>query len=92
MKKLVALAAVGMLGLASTAALSTPASAAPLPLVNASYWCGPGWHPDPWGRCVPNYYGWGYWGPGWGPGFYGRGFHGGFRGGVHGGFRGGHHR
>jgi hypothetical protein len=93
MKKLVALAAVGALGLASTAALSTPANAAPLPLINASYWCGPGWRPDAWGRCVPNYYGWGY----WAPGFYGRGFHGGFRdggfrGGFHGGFRGGHHR
>ncbi len=49
MKKLVALAAVGALGLASTAALSTPANAAPLPLINASYWCGPGWRPDAWG-------------------------------------------
>jgi len=93
MKRIALLAAVGALGLA-TSALAAPASAAPLPLIKASYWCGPGWHPNAWGRCVPNYYGWGYWRPAyWGPGFHGRvferrGFHEGFRGG----FRGGYHR
>jgi hypothetical protein len=93
MKKLVALAAVGALGLASTAALSAPANAAPLPLIQASYWCGPGWHPDPWGRCAPNVSVYGYWGPGPGWGWYGHGYYrGGFRGGRPGWGHGGWHR
>lgn len=35
---------------------------------HVAWYCGPGWHPDYWGRCVPNrvivypgyYYGWGW--------------------------------
>ena len=74
MIKAAALAALGAIGLAS-AATAIPAQAAPLPLIAASYGCGPGWHPDGWGRCVPNAYFYGYWG---GPRFYGPGFHGRF--------------
>ena len=55
MKRLALLAAVGALGLASSG-LAMPANAAPLPLIKAGYWCGPGWHRDYWGRCVPNAY------------------------------------
>ena len=41
--------------------------------------CGPGFHPNPWGRCRPNDRGWGYGGPrsydGGGPGYgYGGGY------------------
>jgi len=41
--------------------------------------CGPGFHPNPWGRCRPNDRGWGYGGPrgyyGDRPGYgYGRGY------------------
>gem|GEM_PF-1037397 len=57
---------------ASTTAASSP------PIVRVVWPCGPGWHPNPWGRCVPNwgwgggYYGWGHpWG--WHP--YGWGWH-----------------
>lgn len=52
-----------------------PASTA-LPVIHAqveqvAWGCGPGWHPNPWGRCVPNGPGWGWgwhrpWGGGWG--------------------------
>ena len=74
MIKTAALAAAGAIGLAS-AATAIPAQAAPLPLVHASYGCGPGWHPNGWGRCVPNAY-YGYWGgPRWGHPYY-RGFYG----------------
>jgi hypothetical protein len=60
MKRTALIAAVGALGLASTALAAMPATAAPLPLMKAAYWCGPGWHPNAWGRCVPNRYGYGY--------------------------------
>jgi hypothetical protein len=92
MKNLV-LAAMGALGLASASVAALPAAAQPLPLINADYWCGPGWHANGWGRCVPNYgpY-YGYWGgPTFVLGFHGgRGFHGDrdFHGGFRGGFRG----
>jgi len=90
MKKLV-LAAVGAIGLASASIAAIPAAAQPLPLVQADYWCGPGWHLNAWDRCVPNYgpY-YGYYGPTFVFGFHGGGFHGDrdFRGG----FRGGHRR
>lgn len=40
--------------------------AAPALVEHVAWGCGPGWHPNPWGRCVPNrvvvypgyYYGW----------------------------------
>jgi hypothetical protein len=55
--KAAALAAIGALGLASVAASAAPTQAAPVYVqtINASWGCGPGWHPDYWGRCVPNY-------------------------------------
>jgi hypothetical protein len=63
MMRFVALAAVGALGLAVTAR-ALPAHAAPLPLIKADYWCGPGWHLDRWNRCVRDvrYYGFLGWG------------------------------
>ncbi len=80
-----------------------PLDQATAPLVQDVRWgCGPGWHPNPWGRCVPNWrggpgwrgrsaWGGGHWrGGGWGgPGW--RGGHGGW-GGGHGGWGGGHGR
>lgn len=42
--------------------------------------CGPGFHPNPWGHCRPNYRGWGGWG---GPRGYGGGYE---RGGYGGGY------
>jgi hypothetical protein len=85
MKFLASLALVAGLGM-SSAAYAVPA--APLqntPTQNAStsvtqvgWRCGPGWHINPWGRCVPNRrfyrgprfyggYGWGHrhWHHGW---------------------------
>ena len=51
---------------------------APAVIEHVAYGCGPGWHPNPWGRCVPyrrviypGYYYWGgprvYIGPVWHP-------------------------
>lgn len=67
-------------------------SAAPL-VEQVAGGCGPGWHPNPWGRCVPNWrggpgyygrsgwYGGGYGHPGWRRGGYGHpGWHGGYGG------------
>lgn len=37
------------------------AQTATAPIETVSWPCGPGWHANPWGRCVPNrYYGYGY--------------------------------
>lgn len=78
MKKLLAsLAVVVGLGMAS-AAQAMPA--APLgnttaPVTEVGWRCGPGWHVNPWGRCVPNrrfYRSWGYYGA---PRFYGHRHH-----------------
>ena len=71
--------------------LGTMALAQAMPLANVSpaissdvaqvrFGCGPGAHPNPWGRCVPNGFGRGFYGrgPGWHrPGFGGPRFHGG---------------
>jgi hypothetical protein len=72
---------------AMTLAPRTPASS---PLVQDVRWgCGPGWHPSPWGRCVPNRrvyyggpvryyggYGYGHRGYGWNRGYgWHRGYH-----------------
>lgn len=37
-------------------------SAPAAPIETIAWPCGPGWHPNPWGRCVPNWrrYGYGY--------------------------------
>jgi hypothetical protein len=49
-----------------------PVSNAAPAIVQAAWGCGPGWHPNPWGRCVPNgpYFG-GGWGWGWHRPWYG---------------------
>ncbi len=37
------------------------AQVATAPIETVGWRCGPGWHVNPWGRCVPNrYYGYGY--------------------------------
>jgi hypothetical protein len=38
------------------------------PIETVGWRCGPGWHVNPWGRCVPNGYGYG---GGYGGGYYG---------------------
>nr|WP_297300082.1 hypothetical protein [uncultured Methylovirgula sp.] len=43
---------------------NTTLPAAIAPVEQVAWGCGPGWHPNPWGRCVPN-------GPGWGAYYYG---------------------
>ncbi|OHV79126.1 GCG_CRPN prefix-to-repeats domain-containing protein [Mesorhizobium sp. ORS 3428] len=62
---------------AASAMPVAPVSPAPALVEHVAWGCGPGWHPNRWGRCVPNrrviiyprYYYWGgpYWG---GPGLY----------------------
>ena len=72
--------AIGGTAAASAASAMPIAPVAPAPaLVEHVAWgCGPGWHPNYWGRCVPNrrviysgYYYWGgprvYIGPAWHP-------------------------
>ncbi|TPJ27707.1 MULTISPECIES: hypothetical protein [unclassified Mesorhizobium] len=72
--------AIGGTAAASAASAMPIAPVAPSPaLVEHVAWgCGPGWHPNHWGRCVPNrrviypgYYYWGgprvYIGPVWHP-------------------------
>lgn len=62
---------------ASAMPIATDGVAAPPVAVEKVVWpCGPAWHPNPWGRCVPNWgYGYGVYGrpyyrrwggPGWG--------------------------
>ncbi|OCC02005.1 hypothetical protein BA190_26195 [Labrys sp. WJW] len=87
MKRIIQIAAIASLGLPGLAATTIGASAMPLaspapasaPLVQQVAWgCGPGWRPNIWGRCVPQYpvysygsYGWSRpvyyygWGGGW---------------------------
>ena len=72
------LAIAGLTATVQTSSAMSLGSAAPAasPLVQDVAWgCGPGWHPNPWGRCVPYrgpvfvhpYYGH-YWGhPGYRP-------------------------
>ncbi|MDQ0396440.1 GCG_CRPN prefix-to-repeats domain-containing protein [Labrys monachus] len=65
--KFVAASLIGLGGLVATAEASSAMTLAPAApgassLVQDVRWgCGPGWHPNPWGRCVPNrrviYYG-----------------------------------
>ncbi|WP_374545969.1 GCG_CRPN prefix-to-repeats domain-containing protein [Rhodoblastus sp.] len=68
------------------------------PIEQAGWRCGPGWHVNPWGRCVPNGYGYGggYYAPRpvYRPyGFYGprpyyrRPYYGGYRHPYYGGYR-----
>lgn len=68
---------LGSLG-AAGAARAAPIRPAPLhagagDLARVGYWCGPGFHLNPWGRCIPNVRR--FYGPGpafYGPRFYGR--------------------
>ncbi len=61
------LAIAGLAATAETSSAMSPARTAPgtSSLVQDVRWgCGPGWHPNPWGRCVPDrrrvqYYGYG---------------------------------
>lgn len=57
-------------GTASAMPIVLVDSGAPPTAQTVAWGCGPGWHPNPWGRCVPNvpYYGWGWGRPwnGWG--------------------------
>ena len=72
--------AVGGTAAASAASAMPIAPVAPAPAMieHVAWGCGPGWHPNHWGRCVPNrrvfypgYYYWGgprvYIGPAWHP-------------------------
>ena len=52
-------AAIAMAGLFATAQASSAMPMSPGPngasnlTQDIAYGCGPGWHPNPWGRCVP---------------------------------------
>ncbi|TPJ63640.1 hypothetical protein [Mesorhizobium sp. B2-6-1] len=62
MNRLTQYAAAAALALTGTAATVAAASATPMlaqpsapALIEHVAWgCGPGWHPNDWGRCVPN--------------------------------------
>jgi hypothetical protein len=60
---LAGLASANAMPIAPTNGLAT----APGPIETVGWRCGPGWHVNPWGRCVPNggYYGrpYGFYGP-----------------------------
>lgn len=48
-------------GPSSAMTIVTTAPAYAVPIETVRWGCGPGWHPNRWGRCVPNrrvYYGW----------------------------------
>ena len=75
--RLAALTLIGSLALAAASASANAAPAIPnlaaptaANLVQVSGGCGPAYHPDAWGYCVPNNYGYGY-GGGYGGGSYG---------------------
>ncbi|UDL92391.1 hypothetical protein LGH82_14890 [Mesorhizobium sp. PAMC28654] len=61
MKRLAKYTIAGALALGGV--VTTVAASSAMPLVpvgpaaglveNVAYGCGPGWHPNPWGRCVP---------------------------------------
>jgi hypothetical protein len=80
--RLAALTLISSLALAgvtasANAAPAIPNLAAPTNLVQVSGGCGPAYHPNPWGYCVPNHYAYGYgygYGGGYGP-HYGWGYY-----------------
>jgi hypothetical protein len=79
-----ALTLIGSLALAGVAASANAAPGVPnLPapsnLIQVSGGCGPGYHPNGWGYCVPNYYRTPVWhgGYGYGP-YYGGVYYGGY--------------
>ena len=52
--------------------IATPQGRTTAPLgQNIDWACGPGWHVNPWGRCVPNYWRGGWYGGGWRRAYYG---------------------
>jgi len=63
--------AFGILGAASAVqAMPIAPTKAPSAIITVAGGCGPGWHPNRWGRCVPNrwrrapiYRGYGWYGP-----------------------------
>ncbi|WP_342361730.1 GCG_CRPN prefix-to-repeats domain-containing protein [Terrarubrum flagellatum] len=62
MKLAVLALSAGLAGLASAAqAMPLAPVEQPAAITQVAWGCGPGWHPNPWGRCVPN-----RWGPGYG--------------------------
>ena len=81
--RMTALSLVGAIGLAASATLASAAPAVPGPvqpgsnIVLAASGCGWGFHPDRWGRCIPNRYGYYRPRPYW-PGYYGGGYHPGY--------------
>lgn len=74
------LSLVGAVCLAISAVAANAAPSAPSPIshpgsniVQVAGGCGRGWHPNPWGRCVP--YRYGYYRPRvYSPGYYGGGY------------------
>lgn len=69
---LIAAAALAASALTANAAPNVPPPARATSVVAAAWGCGPGAHPNRWGRCVPNRYG--YWRrPHW-RGYYGGGY------------------
>ncbi|PBB80395.1 hypothetical protein CK218_13540 [Mesorhizobium sp. WSM3879] len=73
-----ALAIGGTAAASAASAMPIAPVAAPAIVEHVAWGCGPGWHPNRWGRCVPNrrviypgYYYWGgpsvYIGPAWRP-------------------------
>jgi hypothetical protein len=81
--RLAALTLIGSLALAGVAASASAAPAVPnLPsssnLIQVSGGCGPGYHPNGWGYCTPNYYSSPAWyGYGYGP-YYSGVYYGGY--------------
>ena len=71
-----ALAAIATLGLtlalSANAAPIAPNAASQQGIVLTAWGCGWGFHPNRWGYCVPNRYGWNrpYWRPYYGGGYY----------------------
>ena len=83
--RLAALTLIGSLALAGVAASANAAPAVPAPqptsnLIQVSGGCGPAYHPNGWGYCVPNHYGYpvgygGYYAPHYGGPYYGGGYY-----------------
>jgi hypothetical protein len=78
-----ALSLVGAVCLAASAMVANAAPAVPSPvshqesnIVQAAGGCGPALHPNRWGRCSPNRYGYNRARPAW-RGYYGGGYYGG---------------
>jgi hypothetical protein len=75
--RIAAITAAGALGLAASAIAANAAPAVPGPadqqnIIQIAGGCGWGFHPNRWGRCVPNRYG--YRAPSW-RGYYGGGYY-----------------